>query len=99
MKYLRTCLKLAVVLPFFIGCGLKVVDPEADKNKGTLQLDISGGGLKLVETYTCKLSSGAKKYSAVGKSEAEARAEVVARCRDGSVISNCKAEDAKCSKN
>jgi hypothetical protein len=100
MTHIRFYGLFALVFSVFIGCaGLKVVDPEADKDKGTMQLDTSGGGFKFVATYTCKLNSGGKKYSALGKSEAEARAEVVARCRDGSLISNCKAEEATCKKN
>lgn len=80
------------------GCaGLKVVNPN--ENKGTLAVDTKDGKLKLVETYTCKLSSMGNRFSAVGKSEAEAREEVVARCRDKTLLSFCKSEDAKCEKN
>jgi hypothetical protein len=82
-----------------VGCGLKVIDPNAPNNKGTLALDTSGGGLKLVETYTCKLDSMGKHYYAVGKTEDEARQEALAKCRDGAVLSFCKIENAKCEKN
>ncbi len=83
------------------GCaGIKVVNPnDQNKNAGTLSLDASGGQLKLVGTYTCKIESLGKRYSAVGKSEGEASKEVVAKCHDGTLLSNCKPENVKCLKN
>lgn len=82
------------------GCaGMKVINPnDQNKNEGTLALDTTNG-FKLVATYTCKLDSMGNRFSAIGKSEAEARDEVVARCRDKSVISFCKPEKATCIKN
>lgn len=78
--------------------GMKVVDPRDQENKGTMALDTSGGGLKLVETYTCRLSAMGKTFSAVAKSESEARKEATARCQDNTVISNCNGS-MKCFKN
>lgn len=81
------------------GCGLKVINPNEPNNKGTLALDASGGQLKLVNTYTCKLESMGHRFYAVGKTEEEARQEALAKCRDHSVLSFCKIENAKCEKN
>jgi len=84
----------------FTGCGLKVINPnDQNKNEGTLALDTSGGGLKLVATYTCKLESLGKRYSGLGKSEEEARKEALAKCRDNAVVSFCKEDKITCVKN
>ena len=83
------------------GCaGMKVVKPE-DENKdaGALALDLSTGEPKLVSTYSCKLDSGNNRLSAIGKTEEEARKEVIARCRDRTVVSSCDASKVKCVKN
>jgi hypothetical protein len=82
-----------------LSCGLKVVDPDDQKNKGALAVDASGGSLKLVPTYTCKVQSMAKRFSATGKSEDDAKKEVLAKCRDASIVSFCKSENIKCFKN
>lgn len=90
-----------IVIPFMLGCaGIKVVNP-ADKNdnKGTLALDYSDGQPKLVNTYTCKLNSMGKRFSAVGKTEEDTRKEVLSRCRDATVLSFCKEADIGCEKN
>lgn len=97
-------MKFALCLLIFVtsGCqGLKVVRPDdpVEQNKGTLALDVSGGSMKLVETYTCTLKSMGANFSAVGKTEESARNEVVAKCKDRTVISFCKPENATCSKN
>lgn len=81
------------------GCGLKVIHPNEPDNKGTLAVDASGGQLKLVNTYTCKLESMGKRFYAVGKTEDEARQEALAKCRDNAVLSFCKPENAKCEAN
>ncbi len=83
------------------GCaGIKVVNPsDQNKNTGTLSLDATGGQLKLVGTFTCKLQSLGKRYSALGKSESEASKEVVAKCHDGTLLSDCKSENVKCIEN
>lgn len=90
---------LVVILTIGTGCGLKVINPNEPNNKGTMALDMSSGSPKLVATYTCKLQWMGNRFSAVGKTEAEARTEVVAKCQDRTLISNCKADNAKCEKN
>jgi hypothetical protein len=84
-----------------VGCsGVKVVQPQkTNKNAGTLAVDWSGGSPKLVGTYTCDLESTGKRYSAVGKTEDEARKEVVAKCRNNAILTFCKPEKASCVKN
>ncbi|MBO9667083.1 MAG: hypothetical protein J7501_09750 [Bdellovibrio sp.] len=77
---------------------MKVVNPEDEKNKGALAVDYSDG-IKLVATYTCKLDSMGNHFSALGKSEEEASKEVLARCKDRTMINFCKAEKIKCFKN
>lgn len=91
----------AFVVLLITGCaGIKVINPkDQNPNAGTLALDASGGGLKLVETYTCKLESMGNRFSAVGKTEEEARKEVVARCQDRTLLSFCKPEKVTCLKN
>ena len=79
--------------------GMKVIHPNDPRNEGTLAVDTTGGGLKLVETYTCTLVGTGKRHSAIGKSEDEARTEVVAKCRDHTAISFCDVAKAKCVKN
>lgn len=90
-----------IILSFAVlstmGCGLKVV--KQNPNEGTMAVDYSGGTPKLVGTYTCTLNAMTGKFSAIGKSEAEARDEVLARCRDKTLISICEAKDTKCVKN
>ena len=85
----------------FMGCaGIKVVNPnDENKNKGTLAVDVAGGNFNLVETYTCYLESMGKRHSALGKTKAEATREVVAKCKDNTLFSNCEAEKVKCQKN
>lgn len=93
MKLIFVLLMLIVV-----GCaGMKVVNPkDENKDKGTKALDWSGGKPKIVPTFSCKLESGKDKFSAIGKTEEEARKEVLARCRDKSIVSFCKAEKIAC---
>jgi hypothetical protein len=91
-------LLVSLVGLFSAGCGLKVVNPEDEKNKGALAVDYSDG-IKLVPTYTCKLESMGNRFSALGKSEDEASKEVLARCKDRTTISFCKPEKIKCFKN
>lgn len=83
------------------GCaGMKVINPnDQNKNAGTLAVDVSDGQLKLVPTYTCKLDSMGNRFSALGKTEEEARTAVVANCRSKTLISFCEPEKAKCMKN
>src|ERR1700751_4162651 len=93
------CLSLAV-LSGVCCSGVKVVKPQdQNKNAGTLAVDWSGGSPKLVGTYTCNLKSMGNQFSAIGKSEEEARKEVVARCRNTAIITFCKSEEATCLKN
>lgn len=97
-KKVSHCLLAGAILSI-LGCGLKVINPNEPNNKGTLAVDASGGSLKLVETYTCKLESMGKRFYGVAKSESEARDEALAKCRDNAVLSFCKPETAKCEKN
>lgn len=90
---------LAGAVFLIVGCGLKVINPNEPNNKGTLAVDVSGGSLKLVETYTCKLESMGKRFYGVAKSESAARDEALAKCRDNSVLSFCKPENTQCEKN
>jgi hypothetical protein len=85
----------------FIGCaGLKVVNPnDQNQNAGTLSVDASGGQIKLVSTYTCKIESMGNKFSALDKTEDLARKEVLAKCRDKTILSFCMPENIKCFKN
>ncbi len=93
------------IIPVFVFCyagcsGIKVVKPsEPNKNQGTKMLDLSGGQIKIVSTYTCNLESQGEKFSAVGKTEADARKEVLARCRDHALLTFCKPEKISCLKN
>lgn len=92
----------AVSLMFLLsGCaGMKVVKPgEQNKDANTKMVDWSGGSPKIVSTYSCKLDSMGNKFSAVGKSEAEASQEVVAKCRDHTAISSCDSKKVTCVKN
>ena len=83
------------------GCsGLKVVDPNKPDNAGTLQVDYSAGGLKLVGTYTCTMvGANGKRIYATGKSEADARQEAIAQCQNETVVSFCKISKISCEKN
>lgn len=98
---MKSNLLTLMILIFVMGCeGMKVVRPgDQNENQGTLAVDLSGGQLKLVGTYTCRLESQGAKLSAVGKSEPEARKEVLARCHDRTLISFCKEENIRCQKN
>ncbi|WII71062.1 hypothetical protein QJS83_11375 [Bdellovibrio sp. 22V] len=89
------CLSVAMA-----GCaGMKVIDPNEPDNKGTLALDMSGGSPKLVATYTCKLKSMGNRFSAVAKTEEEARKEVIAQCKDRTLLSVCEPDKVECAKN
>lgn len=91
---------LVIMALSFFGCGMKVINPnDQNPNEGTLAVDVSGGKLKLVSTYTCKLESVGNRFSAVGKTEAEAKNEVVAKCKDRTLISFCNPEKVTCIKN
>jgi hypothetical protein len=99
MKKISLAFCLTVPLLLSACAGMKVINPNEKNNEGTLALDTSGGQLRLVETYTCKLDSMGKHYQALGKTESEARDEVVAKCRDNAVLSFCKPEKTTCVKN
>jgi len=101
MKKAILVLGLSLAILSGAGCaGVKVVNPkDQNKNAGTLALDLSNGRPKLVATYTCNLESMGNRFSAIGKTEADTRKEVVARCRDKTVLSFCKPGIATCVKN
>jgi hypothetical protein len=83
------------------GCsGLKVVKPEQNKDAGTLMIDWSGSKPQVVGTHGCSLKTiEGKTVSALGKTEEEARREVLARCRDKSLFSVCNEKKVTCTKN
>ncbi len=83
------------------GCaGLKVVDPNKPSNKGTLQLDLSSGSPKLVETYSCTMvGANGKRVHGLGKSENEAREQTLAKCQEQTLVSFCKVSKISCEKN
>ena len=88
-------------MTFLVGCsGLKVVDPNKPDNKGTLQVDYSGGVPKLVGTFTCTMvGANGKRVYASGKSEDEARKEAIAKCREQTLVSFCDSSKISCEKN
>ncbi len=92
-------LKSALLVLFLTGCGLKVINPNDPDNTGTLALDASGGNLKLVGTFTCKIESMGKRFFAVGKTEEEAQAEAIAKCKDNTLLSFCESKNVTCTKN
>lgn len=96
---LSVCCSLAIVA--VIGCaGVKAINPnDQSEDAGTLALDLTNGSAKLVTTYTCKMRSMGHRFSAVNKSEEEARQEVLARCRDKTILSFCSSEQVTCFKN
>ncbi|MBK9038494.1 MAG: hypothetical protein IPL83_04905 [Bdellovibrionales bacterium] len=86
---------------FLTGCaGMKLIHPnDENKNNGTKALDLSEGRLKIVSTYTCKLQSMGHRVSAIGKTEKEARAEVLEKCHDKTLVSFCKEDKITCTQN
>lgn len=91
---------LGLSLILGVGCGMKVIHPDdVNKNAGTLALDIEDGRPKLVETYSCNLKSMGNRFTAVKKTEDEARKEVLAMCKDRTLLSYCQSEKVTCVKN
>ena len=92
---------VTLLASYLIGCsGMTVVHPDRPDNKGTLQVDYSGGSPKLVGTYTCTMvGANGKRVYATGKSESEAREEVIARCQDQTAVSFCKVARVSCERN
>ncbi len=91
-----------VILIFLMtGCsGIKVINPNNEnKEKGTKMVDFSGGSPKIVSTHTCKIESMGYRLSAIGKTEKEARVEVLAKCHDRTTISFCKEDKIICTEN
>jgi hypothetical protein len=79
---------------------MKVVNPNKPKTEGTLQLDLSSGKPKLVGTHTCTMvAANGKRIYATGKSEKEARKELIAKCQDQTLVSFCEASKKSCEKN
>jgi len=98
MKGIMLPIGLSFIMASLIGCaGIKVIRPgEENKNAGTKALDFSEGTPKIVLTHSCTLESVGNRFNAVGKTEEEARKEVVAKCRDKMMISFCDAAKASC---
>ena len=93
-------LLIFVIQGLMAGCGLKVVNPNDQKKEaGTKMLDFSSGKPQVVSTFGCYLKSGTRSFSASAKTEQEARTEVLARCKDATVVSFCKEADIKCEPN
>lgn len=94
-------LRNSLIVSALVGCaGMKVIHPnDVNHNAGTMALDVTGGKIAIVETYSCKLESMGNRFTGVGKTEDEARREAVARCQDRTMLSFCKPEKAKCVKN
>jgi hypothetical protein len=94
---------LGFILCAFTGCsGMKVINPNdpATKNAGTKTLDFSSGAPKIVSTFTCSIvAADGKRVSAIGKSEAAARQEALAKCHDQTAVSICREENLKCAAN
>ena len=86
------------ILILFQGCGLKVIHPDQPNEKGTLALDYKTG--KLVGTYTCTMvGANGNRVFATGKSEDEARKEVISKCQSQTLISFCEVSKMSCEKN
>jgi hypothetical protein len=100
MKNAITIAILGFFLFLSLGCGMKVVRPdEKDKNAGTKMVDWSGGKPKIVSTYSCSIvvvANNNEKVIAIGKTEDEARKEVLAKCRDQTLVSICLEKNVKC---
>lgn len=80
--------------------GMKVVNPNQTKDAETKMVDWSGGVPKVVSTYSCTIvASNGKRVSGLGKSEAEARQETLAKCRDQTLVSFCLDKNLSCAKN
>lgn len=94
-------IKLGIVMYLLTGCaGMKVINPnDENKDKGTKALDFSDGMPKIVSTFSCKIKSAGQTVTAIGKTENEARAEALAKCRDRTLISFCKEDQITCTKN
>jgi len=103
MKNKASTVFLGLILVSFAGCsGMKVINPNdpATKNAGTKMLDLSSGSPKIVSTFTCSIvASNGTRVSAIGKSEAEARTEALAKCRDQTLVSFCLEKNLKCAAN
>lgn len=96
----RKLFQSAVMIVLFTGCsGLKVVNPEEEKDKDTKMLDFSSGKPQIVSTYSCRMHNMGKWVTALGKTEKEARAEVLAKCRDTTIISICEENKVTCKQN
>lgn len=80
--------------------GMKVIDPNAPKTEGMMQVDYSDGSLKLVATHTCTMvaANGQRVYGS-GKSEDEAQKETISKCQSQSVVSFCNISKISCKKN
>ena len=94
MNHFKKLIISLLVLNFTACAGMKVIHPEDEKEKGTMAVDWKTG--KVVPTVSCKLAGMGKTYRAIGKTNEEATKEVVARCRDGSLISICEEKNVKC---
>lgn len=91
---------IAAVTFLLSSCGLKVIYPNRPDTKGTLMVDYSGDTPKLVGTYTCTMVGGnGQRVFATDKTEESARAEVIKKCQDLTVISFCTVSRISCDKN
>jgi len=78
--------------------GMKVIQPkDQNPNTGTKMVDWSGGSPKIVSTFSCSMvATDGKRVSGIGKTEAEARQETLAKCRDQTRISFCLEKNLRC---
>lgn len=99
--FMRKYIYASLLTYFLLGCsGITVVAPNKPNNKGTLQLDYSGGSPKLVGTFTCTMvGANGKRVYATGKSENETWQEAIAKCKDQTIVSFCKSAKISCEKN
>ena len=100
MKKNIMIMTVSILAVWTSGCGLKVINPnDQNPNKGTLALDVSGGMPSLVATYTCKLDSQGSHFYGLGKTEEEARNDVLGKCQGRTLLSFCDSQKIKCEKN
>ena len=92
---------LFLISTFVSACsGLKIIDPNKPDTKGTLQVDYSGGELKLVGTYTCTMvASNGTRVSGTAPTEADARKEAISKCQSQTAVSFCTVSKIACEKN
>ncbi|AFY01548.1 double-stranded RNA binding motif domain-containing protein [Bdellovibrio bacteriovorus] len=96
----NSLMQFFVFCSLLAGCGLKVISPaDENPNKGTLAVDWSGDGPKVVGTFTCRMKSMGNRFFGFGKSEDEARQDAMGKCKSHTLLSFCEKEKITCEKN